>query len=115
MELKVIVSVQSHQINCITKSAALTILFDLCAERLRSSLQLLRILRFERLAEHLLELYPEMEPDKCNLETICDAVDVKIYRFQIFELTRQYYCDRERIANFLIKYEPLFARDHRVI
>jgi hypothetical protein len=55
MEFKAIVSVRSHQINCIKKSTALAILFDFRVQRLRSSLQLLRILKFERLAKHLLE------------------------------------------------------------
>jgi hypothetical protein len=28
---------------------------------------------------------------------------------------RRYYCDRERVAEFLVRYKPLFARDRRVI
>jgi hypothetical protein len=45
MEFKAIVSVQSHQRNSITKSTAITILLDLCLQRLQSSLQLLCILK----------------------------------------------------------------------
>jgi hypothetical protein len=56
-----------------------------------------------------------MKRDNCNLETVCDAVDVKICRPQTIELARRDSCHREGIANFLIKCESLFGRDRRLI
>jgi hypothetical protein len=100
MQFQAIVSEQSHQINCITKSRALTLLFELRIERICSALQLLRIIKSENLTEHLLEFYHAIKPDNGQLETISDALNIKICRLQTLELAQRYYCDRERVVAF---------------
>lgn len=115
LEFQAIVSERSAQINCTTKSEALTILFDLRVRRLRSAIELLRVLNLQRLSDRLVELYPEIEPDESELRTLCDKLKIKVCRPQMLELARRHFCDRDRVANFLIKFEPLFARDKRLI
>jgi hypothetical protein len=52
---------------------------------MRSAFQLLRILKSENLTERVLEFHPEIEPDNGQLETICDALNIKIRRQQTLE------------------------------
>jgi hypothetical protein len=100
-QFQAIVSEQSHQMNYIIKPMTFAILFDLRIKRIRSTLQLLRMLKNKNLTERLLEFYPEIELDNRQLETICDALNKKICRPQTLELARCYYHGRERVADFL--------------
>jgi hypothetical protein len=115
MRFQAIVSDRASQINCITKSEALTIVFDLRVCRVRSGIELQRRLKSPNLIERLLESYREREPDESELKTLTDGLHIKICRPQTLALARRYFCDRDRVANFLIKFEPLFARDPRLI
>jgi hypothetical protein len=70
----------SRQFNCLGKSDALTLAFELHQQRIRLALELLQILRLDNLGERLLELYSEKELGVHALDHICDGIDFKICR-----------------------------------
>jgi hypothetical protein len=61
-----------------TKSAVLTLAFDLCDRRIRSTIQLLGLLHLPHLVEHLLNMPPEKEPDPHITDIICENIDSTI-------------------------------------
>jgi hypothetical protein len=91
MEFQAIVSEQSSQPNCITKSPALTVMFDLRMRRPRFGIQLLNLLNLPNLTQRLVESYPEIEPDEAQLSMICGMPNIRIHQLQMLELTRRYF------------------------
>jgi hypothetical protein len=104
-----------RRFNCLSKSDALTLAFELRQQRIRLALELLRILRLDNLGERLLELYSEKEPDGHAVHHICDRINFKICRPQMLEFARRHCCDGECILAFLIHQEDLFHHDPRSI
>jgi hypothetical protein len=89
--------------------------FELRRQRIRLTLELLRILRFDNLGKRRLELYPEREPDVHAINHICDRINFKICRPQMLEFARSHYCDGERILAFVARHEELLCRDPRLV
>jgi hypothetical protein len=77
-EFKDLAGEQSRQFNYRTKSAALTLAFDLRDRRVRSAIQLLGLLHLPHLVEPLLNVYPEKEPDLHIINIICERINFNI-------------------------------------
>jgi hypothetical protein len=112
---KRIVCDRAEDVNCVTKSDAIAIAFDLRETRILRAIQILAALKCQGLLERLAKIYPHQEADGKSIELLCEMTDIRICRPQTLELARRFFCDREKIANFLIRYEPLFQRDPRLM
>jgi hypothetical protein len=98
-----------------TKSATLTLAFDLCDRRIRRVIRYLGSLHLPYLVGCHLNVYQEKEPDLHIINIICEKISFNICCPETLEFARRHFCHIDHIITFVIGYEELSRRDRHLI
>jgi hypothetical protein len=106
---------RSRAINCITKSEARSLAFEIRQDTIRKGISILTQIHSDKLIARLQDMYDLQEPDGNTIRTICEQLNLNICQPQHLELARRMFCDRPRVENFFAQFAGLFDRDPRLI
>jgi hypothetical protein len=75
------------------------------------TLYILPILNYWKILERLAKVNTHSEPDVSTMASLCEMVGLRIRRLETLELAGCYFCDGDKIMNFLIRYKRRSGRD----